>query len=77
MYPATGLVQYYSKSKETDIKPVSYTSQSLSPVEKDMLRLTLAFAWASQTFSLEFQTDHKPLVPLFSTKHLEELPVSV
>ena len=44
----------------------------------------LAFTWACERFSdylvgLKFsiETDHKPLVPLFSTKNLDELPVRV
>ena len=44
----------------------------------------LAFTWACEHFSeyligLKFhiQIDHKPLVPLFSTKSLDELPVRV
>ena len=43
----------------------------------------LAFTWACngfQTFGgLKFTTeaDHKPLIPLLSTKYLEELPVPV
>ena len=44
----------------------------------------LAFTWACECFSdllvglkLSIETDHKPLIPLFNTKHLEELPVRV
>ena len=44
----------------------------------------LAFTWACECFSdflvgLKFsiETDHKPLIPLFRTKRLEELPVRV
>lgn len=70
-----------------DIKPVVYISPSLSPIEERYAQIekeALAFTWACEHFSdfpihIEFciQTDHKPLVPLFSTKNLEELPVRV
>ena len=70
-----------------DIKPVAYISQSLSPVEERYAQIekeALAFTWACECFSdfliaIDFciHTDHKPLVPLFTTKHLEELPVRI
>jgi transposase InsO family protein len=75
--------------EQTDgnIKPVAYISRSLSPVEERYAQIekeALAFTWACERFSdfligINFciQTDHKPLVPLFSTKNLEELPVRV
>ena len=44
----------------------------------------LAFTWACERFSdfllgLKFsiETDHEPLIPLFTTKHLEEFPVRI
>ena len=70
-----------------DVKPVSYISRSLSPTEERYAQIekeALAFTWACERFSdflvgLKFniETDHKPLIALFSTKHLEELPVRV
>lgn len=70
-----------------DVKRVAYISRSLSPVEERYAQIekeALAFTWACERLSdyligINFciQTDHKPLVPLFSTKHLEELPVRV
>ena len=52
-----------------------------------MLRLkkeALAFTWACERLfdyliepMFHIRTDHKPLVPLFSTKHLEEMPIRV
>lgn len=54
------------------------TEQRYAQIEKEALALT----WACERFSdyllgLDFhiQTDHKPLVPLFSTKILEQLPI--
>ena len=56
------------------------TEQRYAQIEKQ----ALAFTWACEHLSdylvrLKFhiQTDHKPLVPLFSTKHLDELPIRV
>ena len=56
------------------------TEQRYAQIEKEALALT----WACERFSdyligLDFhiQTDHKPLVPLFSTKALEQLPLQV
>ena len=64
-----------------------YISRLLSPVEERYAQIekeALAFTWACERFSdfligIEFciQTEHKPLVPLFSTNNLEELPVRV
>ena len=56
------------------------TEQRYAQIEKEALALT----WACERFSdyligLDFhiQTDHKPLVPLFSCKSLDELPLRV
>lgn len=69
------------------LKPIAYISRSLTPTEQRYAQLekeALAFTWACERFSdyllgLEFHihTDHKPLVPLFSSKNLEELPIRV
>ena len=49
-----------------------------------MEKEALTFTWACERFSyyllglsFNIQTDHKPLVPLFSSKNLEELPIRV
>ena len=57
------------------------------PTEKryaQIERKALAFTWACERLSdylvgllFHIQTDHKPLIPLFSSKDLEELPVRV
>ena len=56
------------------------TEQRYAQIEKEALALT----WACERFSdyliglvFHIQTDHKPLVPLFSSKSLEELPLRV
>ena len=53
------------------------TEQRYAQIEKE----ALAIVWACDKFScyvlgkrFEIKTDHKPLVPLLSTKHLDTLP---
>ena len=70
-----------------DLKPVAYISKSMTSTEQKYAQIekeALAFTWACERLSdnlvgLKFhiQTDHKPLVPLFSSKHLDELPIRV
>ena len=59
---------------------MSPTEQRYPQIEREALGIT----WASERFAdyligLKFhtETDHKPLVPLFSTKNLDELPARV
>ena len=75
------------KQDSGELQPVAFISRSMTPTEKRYAQIekeALAFTWACEHLSdylvgLQFhiQTDHKPLVPLFSTKHLEELPLRV
>ena len=75
------------RQPEGALKPVAYISRSLTPTEQRYAQIekeALAFTWACERFSdylvgLQFhiETDHKPLVPLFSTKNLDELPIRV
>ena len=75
------------KQQTGDFKPVAYISRSMTPTEQRYAQIekeALAFTWACEHLAdyligLKFhiQTDHKPLVPLFSSKHLEELPIRV
>ena len=70
-----------------ELKPVAYISRSLSTTEQRYAQIekeALAFTWACERLAdyligLDFHicTDHKPLVPLFSSKHLEEMPIRV
>lgn len=70
-----------------ELKPVAYVSRSMTTTEQRYAQIekeALALTWACERFSdyligLKFHihTDHKPLVPLFSTKRLEELPLRV
>ena len=75
------------RQPEGQLKPVAYISRSMTPTEQRYAQIekeALALTWACDRFSdyligLDFhiQTDHKPLVPLFNTKALEQLPVRV
>ena len=66
-----------------DLKPVSYASQSLleaethyAQIEKEALAITWACDYVlGRRFAIE--TDHKPLVPLLSTKLFDNLPPRV
>ncbi|GFN76539.1 Pol polyprotein [Plakobranchus ocellatus] len=65
-------------------RPVSYISRSLTPAEKNhavIEKEALAATWASERFSeyilgstYTIETDHKPLVPLLTTKELYKMP---
>ncbi|GFR99768.1 Pol polyprotein [Elysia marginata] len=65
-------------------RPVSYISRSLTAAEKNYAVIekeSLAATWASERFSdyilggrYTIETDHKPLVPLLSSKELHKLP---
>lgn len=75
------------KQSDGENKPVAYISRSMTSTEQRYAQIekeALAFTWACERLSdyligLKFHiwTDHKPLVPLFSTKHLEEMPIRV
>ena len=70
-----------------ELKPVAFISRSMTPMEQRYAQIekeALAFTWACDRLSdylidlsFSIQTDHKPLVPLFSSKHLEELPIRI
>ena len=75
------------RQPDGELTPISYISRSLTPTEQRYAQIekeALAFTWACERFSdylleLRFhvQTDHKSLVPLFTSKPLDELPVRV
>ena len=68
-------------------KPVAYASRSLTETEKRYAQIekeALGVGWACDRFSnyvlgrsFEIETDHKPLVPILSTKNLDNLPPRV
>ncbi|CAM4630646.1 unnamed protein product [Leuciscus chuanchicus] len=65
-------------------KPIAYASRALTPTEQRYAQIekeTLALVWACKRFSCYLigkhfflETDHKPLLSLLSTKHLDDLP---
>ena len=65
-------------------RPVSYASRSMTETERRYAQIekeALATTWACEKFSdyllgkhFQVETDHKPLVPLLGTKHLDTLP---
>ena len=75
------------RQPQGELKPVAYISRSLMATEQRYAQIekeSLAFTWACERFAdyligLKFHinTDLKPLVLLFSTKNLEELPARV
>ena len=75
------------KQANGNLKPVAYISRALTECEKRYAQIekeALALTWACDRLSqyvlgskFELETDHKPLVPLLSTKSLEELPVRI
>ena len=85
----TGLVPYYvlQKNHEQQWKPVAYASRSLTEMETLYAQIekeALATTWACERFTdyilgkqITIEADHKPLVPLLSTKHLDAVPPRV
>ena len=65
-------------------KPVAYASRALSETEKRYAQIEkegLAVTWACTKFTdyilgckFMIESDHKPLIPLLNTKHLDSLP---
>ena len=65
-------------------KPVAYASRSMTDTEKRYAQIekeALAVTWSCDKFScyilgrhFDIETDHKPLIPLLSTKNLDNLP---
>ena len=68
-------------------RPVAYASRSMTETEQRYAQIekeALAITWACEKFSeyilglpIEIETDHKPLVPLLSSKQLDSLPPRV
>ena len=70
-----------------ELRPVAYASRSMTDterryaqIEKEALATTWALEhWADLLVGIHFrvETDHLPLVPLLSTKLLDELPIRI
>ena len=75
------------KQPSGEWRPVSYISQALTATEQWYAQIekeALAVTWACERFQdylvgLQFhiETDHKPLVPLLTSKNLDELLIRV
>ena len=75
------------QQKNGDLRLIAFISQSLSDTEKRYAQIekeALAVTWASERFKdyliglhYTLETDHKPLVPLLSSKNLEDLPIRI
>ena len=76
------------KQPSGDLRPVAYASRSMTDIECRYTQIekeALAVIWALGHgahfligMKFKVQTDHKPLIPLFSTKQLiDELPVLI
>ena len=63
--------------------PIAYASRMMTNAETRYAQIekeALAITWACEKFSqyiLVLETDHKPFVPLFTYKHLDNLPPRV
>ena len=81
---AYGLVAVLLQKHETAWKPVAYASRSMTKAETRYAQIekeALAITWACERFTnyilgkqIQIETNHKPLVPLLCTKHLDVLP---
>ncbi len=82
--PTRGLGAVLLQQHDQDWKPVAYASRFLLDAEKRYAQIeneAVAVTWACEKFStyvlgryFQVETDHKPLVPLLNTKHLDNLP---
>ena len=82
-----GLGVVLLQKTSNDWQPVAYTSRSLSETERRYAQIekeALAITWACEKVAMyilgkrfTIKTDHKPLVPLMSTKHLDSFPPRV
>ena len=75
------------KQPDGTLKPIAYASRSMTDTEQRYAQIekeALALTWACERFQhylvgakFRVETDHKPLVPLLSTKTLDQIPIRV
>ena len=79
-----GLGAVLLQKRQSEWRPVAYASRALTETECRYAQIEkegLASTWACERFSdyilgmkITLETDHKPLVPIFGSKHLDSLP---
>ena len=79
-----GLGAVLLQQSDQEWRPVAYASRSMTDTETRYAQIekeALATTWSCEKFSnyllgqrFQIETDHKPLVPLLSTKRLDSLP---
>ena len=82
-----GLGAVLMQESDSAWRPVAYASRSMNDTEKRYAQIekeALASTWACEIFAsyilgmkFHLETDHKPLVPLLGSKHLDDLPPRV
>ena len=69
------------KQPSGEMRPVAYASRSMTETERRYAQIEKEALehWAEFLIGMRFkvETDHKPLIPLFSTKLIDELPVRI
>ena len=74
------------KQPNGSLRPITYVSRAMTECEQRYAQIekeALALTWACERLNqyrpgsmFLLETNHKPLVPLLSTKNLEELPIT-
>ena len=87
MHHLMAWVLYYYKKHGKEWRPVAYASRAMTETETRYAQIekeALAITWACEKFStyilgkhISIETDHKPLVPILGSKHLDNLPPRV
>ena len=77
----------HQRQDDRTLRPIAYISRTMTATEQrygQIEKEALALTWACERLAdylvgLQFhiETDHKPLVLLLGTKHLEDLPIRV
>ena len=75
------------KHQNGSLRPIAYVSRTMTECEQRYAQIekeALALTWACERLNqyllgtrFLLETDHNPLVPLLSTKNLEELPIRI